>query len=194
VSPTRDRDGDVTRFIAIANEITDRVGAEKTELDECDLSSLLAESARALAPELGSRTAFDAALCEDLPPALADPARLTALLRHLIRHAARTIDDEWGTISLTTGLVGLGEEPIGNGYLAAGLPMGPYLFAEVHDTGLTSLTEAWARLNDPFLPGCGKRGGVRFPNALQLVQELGGRIDFHHDEPFGTSIAIVLPA
>ncbi len=73
------------------------------------------------------------------------------------------------------------------------MPVGPYLFVEVHDTGMTSLAEARARLGDPFLPGH-HPGAVSFPNAVQLVQELGGRMALEHDEPFGTAIAIVLPA
>jgi hypothetical protein len=115
-------------------------------------------------------------------------------LRHLIRRAARAIDDEWGVVSLTTGLVGLGEEPIGTSYLAAGLPVAPYLFVEVHDTGLTSLAEATSRLTEPFLTGRHGDGAQRFPNALQFVEELGGRVDLHHDEPFGSAITLVLPA
>ena len=49
-----------------------------------------------------------------------------------------------------------------------------------------------------FLPGSQggdyEAAGVRFPNAVQLVEALGGRIQLDHDEPFGTSIAIVLSA
>ena len=50
------------------------------------------------------------------------------------------------------------------------------------------------RLSDPFLPGRYPAGGVRFPTAVQLVQQLGGRVELEHDGAFGTAIAIVLPA
>ena len=194
VNPARDSDGEVTRFVALARDITADVECGQGEVDECDLAPLVRESAIELAPELGSRACYDVLLSEDLPPAYANREQLSALLRHLIRRGARAIDEEWGVISLTTGLVGLGEEPIGTSYLAAGLPVGPYLFVEVHDTGVTSLAEVTSRLTEPFLAGRPDQGGVRFPNAIQLVEELGGRVDLQHDEPFGSGISIVLPA
>lgn len=194
VNPRRDRDGDVTRFVATGHEITQRASRDMFEVDECELSPLVGECAASLASELGSRTSFDEALAEDLPPTYANPAEMAALVRHLIRRGARVIGDEWGTVSLTTGLVGLGEEPIGSRYLAAGMPIGPYLYLEVHDTGLTTLAEAQARLQGPFLSARQPAGGVRFPNAVQWVEQLGGRIELEHDGPFGTAITIVVPA
>jgi PAS domain S-box-containing protein len=194
VNPSRDADGEVTRFVAVARDISAEIEQGQGEVDECDLASLVRRCAIELAPELGPRAGYDVVLGEDLPPAYADREELSALVRHLIRRGARAIGDEWGIVSLTVGLVGLGEEPIGTHYLAAGLPVGPYLFVEVHDTGVTSLAEATSRLSEPFLPGRHGQTTRRFPNALQLVEELGGRMDLQHDEPFGSGITIVLPA
>jgi PAS domain S-box-containing protein len=198
VNPVCDRAGDVIRFIAVVREITESIEGGAVAIEECDISRLVRACAVAEAPELGMRTSFDAAVGQDLPPAYAQPKLLAALVRHLIRCGSRVIADEWGTLSLTTGLVGLGEEPIGAQVLAAGMPVAPYLFIEVHDTGVTSLDEARARLTQPFLPGshglAHVGAGVRFPNAVQLVEALGGRVQLEHDESFGTAISIVLSA
>lgn len=192
VNPRRGRDGDVTRFVALAKEI--RQGADWDEFDECDLSPVVRECALAFGPELGSRTSFDSLLRPDLPPTYANPDQLTELVRHLIRRASRAIDDEWGTLSLTTGLVGLEGDPIGTRFLAADLPVGPYLYLEVHDTALTSFEEARARLLDPFLPARQSGEGLSFPNAVQWAAQLGGCVELEHNGPFGTAITVVLPA
>jgi len=194
VTPRRGRDGDVTRFVAQAKEIQQGAGWDGFEIDECDLSPMVRECALGLARELGSRTSFDALLRPDLPPTYAHPDQLTELVRHLIRRASRAIDDEWGTLSLTTGLVGLDEDPIGTRFLAADLPVGPYLYLEVHDTALTSFDEARARLLDPFLPARLSEDGLSFPNAVQWAAQLGGCVELEHNGPFGTAITIVLPA
>jgi PAS domain S-box-containing protein len=194
VNPARDRDGDVSRFVAVAQELPESIGRDDALVEECELSELVCECAQVLQPELGSRTSFDPALCEDLPPAYGNRDQLAALVRYFIRRGAHAIDDEWGTISLTTGLVGLGDEPIGSRYLAAGMPVGSYAYIEVHDTGLTDLAEARSRLADPFLRGRLSPKSVSFPNAAQFVEGLGGRVQFEHDAPFGTAISIVLPA
>ena len=71
---------------------------------------------------------------------------------------------------------------------------GWFIFVEVHDTGVTCLEEAQSRVADPFLPSEASDTAVSFPNAAQFVAALGGRIELEHDEPFGTSITVVLPA
>ena len=45
VNPARDSDGDVTRFVAVAGDITQRVGARSLAVEECDLSELVRHSA-----------------------------------------------------------------------------------------------------------------------------------------------------
>ncbi len=195
VEPLRDEAGEVIKFLATASDITDRKRREPpAPVCECDLSELARECAAALTPELGERTAFDAALAEDLRPAYLDTSRVGALVRHLIRRGARAIGDEWGMISLTTGMVGLGEAPLYSGDPAEGLPLKPYLFLEVHDSGRATAGEARRRISDPFLPARYPARGASFPNALALVREFGGEIKFEHDQSWGTAIVVIFPA
>jgi PAS domain S-box-containing protein len=194
VEPLRDDAGDVTHFIAYADDISELSHPEPETVEECDLSLLVREVAVPLARELGALTRFDPALARELPPAYANRFRVGALVQHLIRCAIRAIGTEWGTISLTTGLLGLEPEPISPGNPAAGLPLGPYMFVEIHDTALTDREEALSRIRGPFLPAIHPPRGQRFPNAIELARELGGRVDLIHDGPPGTGIILVLPA
>ncbi len=194
VEPLRDDAGDVTHFIAYADDISELSHPEPGPVEECDLSQLVREVAVPLARELGALTRFDPALARELPPAYADRFRVGALVQHLIRCAIRAIGAEWGTISLTTGLLGLEPEPISPGNPAAGLPLGPYMFVEIHDTALTDRDEARSRISGPFLPAIHPPRGQRFPNAIELARELGGRVELIHDGPPGTGIVLVLPA
>ncbi len=195
VEPLRDESGEVVKFHAAATDITDRERREPPgPIRECDLSMLARECAKAMTPELDECTAFDAEMAADLPPATLDTPRVAALVEHLIRCGARVIGDEWGTISLTTGTVGLGRTPLYSGDLAAGLPRGAYLYLEVHDSGRTTAAEAQRRITDPFLPARYPARGRRFPNALGLVREHGGTIKLEHSCPWGTAIVLVFPA
>ncbi len=194
VEPSTDASGDVARFAAFARDITEARRGDIPNIRECDLSRLVGEAAVGVARELGEFTTFDPELASELPPSYADRDQLTALVQHLIRRAARAIGPEWGTVSLTTGLLGLDPEPIWPGRAARGLPVGGYLFVEVHDTGLSDPAEARSRLEDPFLPGRHPARGLRFPNALKIARELGGRIEVTQDGAPGTGVLLVLPA
>ncbi|MCZ6463475.1 MAG: PAS domain-containing protein [Proteobacteria bacterium] len=191
LEPLRDDAGDVQHFVAVARDISEYVAEPELDVSAEDLSVIAAEAARAVAAELGDCITYDFALDRDLPPAYVDRERVAALVRHLIRRGRGAIADMWGNITLSTGVVGVGSEPLYRGDPVRGLPVGPYLYLEVHDTGLTSADEVDARIHEPFLPARHPARGLSLPTGHQLVRELGGDIALDVERWWGSSVLLV---
>jgi PAS domain S-box-containing protein len=136
VEPLRGADAEVSDFIAIATDITERKHVQASNaVAETDLSVLAARAAQTHGPVLGPCTDLDLGLAEDLPLVLADASLIEGLIGRLICRAAVDVADGWGTVSISTGVLGARPGPLFIGDLFQGLRGGHYAFVEVHDTG-----------------------------------------------------------
>jgi signal transduction histidine kinase len=195
LEPLRDESGEVAHFVAVARDVTAaRAGEPELAIEAVDLSELAVDCAHELQPELGDLVAFDLSLPADLPHVYADREKLAALVRHLLRRGREAIGDMWGNLTLTTGMLGVGLGPLYRGDPAAGLPLGPFAFLEVHDTGPTSEDEARARLREPFLPARPPARGWRLPTGEALLRALDGAAAWETERWWGTSVVLLLPA
>lgn len=147
-------------------------------LQATDLSSLAREVVARSAPDGASRTSFDAELADGLPWVAVDRARIETLLGSLLRDAARAIGDEWGTVSVSTGLARNDARFVSPTYprdcLLGGLDPGLYAWIEVHDTG-------WPRALD-------------LAQARALLRAHGGALRVDADPGLGTRVILLLPA
>ena len=166
VEPLRDAGGEVSDFIAIATDISERKRVQaSSEVAEIDLSVLAARAAQTHGSVLGSCTDFDLVLADDLPLVLADASLVEGLIGRLICRAAVDVGEGWGTVSLLTGVLGARPGPLFTGDLFQGLHGGHYAFLEVHDTGGWPAGLRPRANHEPFLRGARCGDGIRQTQA-----------------------------
>jgi PAS domain S-box-containing protein len=113
VEPLVDRAGDVTDFMAIASDISERKRAETCAgLTEVDLSALAMRMAERYHDALHPMTSYDLSLDEDVPLVLADESLLEGLVGRAICRAARALGRGWGPITQWSGVLGEGDGPL----------------------------------------------------------------------------------
>jgi len=194
VEPLRDASHEVTDFIAIATDVTERKRAQvNTIVDEIDLSVLAARMAREHEAALGPRTDYDIYLAESLPLVLVDPSLIEDLVGRLICRGAESIGDGWGTLTIWTGILGVQFGPVFEGDLFEGLSPGHYAFLEVHDTGGEPDGNAAGEITQPFSSPHSSQHTIPFDTARLLVRNLGGGLRMQSSRSWGTSVVLLLP-
>jgi PAS domain S-box-containing protein len=194
VEPLRGAGGEVSDFIAIATEITERKRVQASNaVAETDLSVLAARAAQNHGPVLGPCADLDLGLAEDLPLVLADASLIEGLIGRLICRAAVDVADGWGTVSVSTGVLGARPGPLFIGDLFQGLRGGHYAFVEVHDTGGGPSGSQRAVTTEPFLSPHFPRHAIRYATAELLLRNLGGELRLESSRADGTSVVMLLP-
>ena len=194
VEPLRGASAEVSDFIAIATDITERKRVQDSSaVAETDLSVLAARAAQTHGSVLGPCTDLDLGLAEDLPLVLADASLLEGLIGRLICRAAVDVADGWGTVSVSTGVLGARPGPLFIGDLFQGLRGGHYAFVEVHDTGGGPSGSQRAVTTEPFLSPHFPRHAIRYTTAELLVRNLGGELRLESSRADGTSLLMLLP-
>ncbi|MCH7709043.1 MAG: PAS domain-containing protein [Myxococcales bacterium] len=194
VEPLRDDSHEVTDFIAIATDVTERKRAQaNTIVDEIDLSVLAARLAREHAAVLGPCTDYDLYLAESLPLVLVDVSLIEDLIGRLICRGADSIGDGWGTLTIWTGILGVQFGPVFDGDLFEDLPPGHYAFLEVHDTGGEPAGDASRDTTEPFENPHFSQHSVPFDSARLRIRNLGGELRMQSSRSGGTSVVLLLP-
>lgn len=114
----------------------------------------------------------------EIPPVLGLGSELTELFVHVLINAAQALEDEPGTVTVSTS-----SEPEG-------------VVIRVSDTGRGIPPECLPRVFDPFFttrqPGCGT--GMGLAVCYGIVARHGGSITLESQPGVGTTVAVRLPA
>jgi PAS domain S-box-containing protein len=200
VEPMLDAAGEVSDFVAIARDITAAKHAELRERETAeasitaiDLSELARSVALAHIDSLHPMSAYDLWLGEDLPFVLAAPSLLEGLVGRLIRRATACMCGGWGTLSVSTGLLGGDAGTVYSGNLYRGLPHAQFAYLEVHDTGNGPSGGEHRAIEEPFITNHYSDEPLRLAAARRLLARQDGEIRLASSPWFGTSVVLLLP-
>jgi PAS domain S-box-containing protein len=215
VESLRDRHGEVSHFAAIAWDVTaekrrqeatvrpPRPAPARTprprmdiELASTDLSAFVRELVERHAPD-ALRTTFDLDLPDRLPWVGVDRNRIEDVVAGLLGDAAAAIGDEWGTVSLSTGLVESEALFVSPTYprncLLRDVPEGLYVFLEIHDTGPPVDRTAVAAVAGAAPPATADDRVARLAAARALLRAHGGELRIDADPGLGTRVILLFP-
>jgi len=194
VEPLLDGSSAPCDFIAIATDLTEQKRAERgTGLTEVDLSEVALQVARRQLGQLTDMVDFDFDLPANLPPVLADEAILERFVSLLIARGIEDIADGWGTLTLSSGILGSGAAPIYAGHFEPPLPDGHWAYLEVHDTGCFPSGGVWSKVTEPFLSTRFPADALRFNAAQDLLRAQSGELRVESSPITGTSVMLLLP-
>jgi hypothetical protein len=166
----------------------DRIG----RIDLVDLSEVARACVDGLRPGgHGPYVSLELDLATELPFVLADPSVLCELATRLVRRAAEVIDEDWGVVTVATGILGLGRAPLAREEALAGLVSHHHVYLEVHGTGPALGPLSSGHAEDPF--AARGLGPLDSEKAAALLGALDGVLLVDPIATAGVSVLLMLP-
>jgi len=162
-------------------------------LELVDLSQWIPETVRDLRAFFPEQAVVETALAPDVPPARANRAQLSQILRHIITNASEAIGDLPGTIRVSTLAVTVDQDFLRAAQPAVVPAPGRYSCIEVADTGVGMDAATRTRIFDPFFTTKPVSRGLGLSAALGMARANRGTIVVDSAPGRGTKVRVLLP-
>jgi PAS domain S-box-containing protein len=163
------------------------------EIRPIDLSRVVAEIASLLETTIPKKVQLQLNLPAGLPTTEADIAQIQQVLMNLVINGAEAIGDQRGTVIVTTGAQDV-DEGHAQQMLGTQLPVGPYVFIEVRDSGSGMDAETQTKIFDPFFTTKFTGRGLGLAAVLGIVRRHGGAIKLDSSPGRGSTFKVFFPA
>lgn len=132
-------------------------------------------------------------LARDLPTLKGDKVQLGQVLMNLVANAVDAIEDQAGTIEISTGLADVDEALLREGYFSHDREPGAYLYLRVKDTGIGMSDEQVERIFDPFYSEKKTNKGLGLSSLSGIVRQHNGFIRVRSGVGEGAEFVVYFP-
>ncbi len=122
---------------------------------------------------------------------MADETLVERLLEPLIARGIESIGEGWGTVSLSTGILGSTASPIFRGNFCPRLPDAHWAYLEMHDSGCFPSGGDFSLVTEPFLSTAFASNAIHYANAESQLRKLGAEVRMESCPVFGTSVILL---
>jgi signal transduction histidine kinase/CheY-like chemotaxis protein len=182
------------RGVHLVSEMLSYSQTSSTNKNVFNLNSLISDTIGICRTSISKKIMLHHQLVPELPPIEADLSQIQQAIMAISLHAADTIGDANGILTITTGTFEVDENYCRefHGFL---IPHpGAYVFFEIHDTGPGLEAGSVQRMFEPYFPvGSGGRRSLKLPTAFNIIQHNDGFIQVQSYRQLGTSIVVYLP-
>jgi signal transduction histidine kinase len=160
--------------------------------ERLDLNAVMQEFETILLRALGDRIQFQSIYADNLPACRADRAHFESAILNLVINA-RDAMPKGGLLSITTGLVTLGQEDL---LTNTDAKPGRFVTVSVEDSGFGMSDDVMARAFEPFFTTkeIGKGSGLGLSQVIGFARQSGGHFCLHSKPRVGTRATLHLPA
>ena len=181
------------RGIHLVSEMLSYSQTIPTNKSVFNLNTLITDTIGICRTSISKKIMLHHQLVPELPPIEADLPQIQQAIMAICLHAADTIGESNGILTITTGTFDVDEIFCREFLGFLGPHPGAYVFFEIHDTGPGVDAENVQRIFEPYFPvGSGHRS-LKLPTALNIIQHNGGFIQVQSYMHLGTSIVVYLP-
>ena len=181
-----------------ASELTQEMlaysGKGKFLIETIDLSQLVEEMAHLLQVTINKKAVLELDFFAELSGIRGDPTQIRQVVMNLITNASEALEEESGTIRISTGEIDADRRYLAETYLDDDLPTGRYVFLEVLDTGSGMDRETRTKIFDPFFTTKFTGRGLGLAAVLGIVRGHHGAIRVDSRAGSGTSFRVLFPA
>jgi len=181
-----ERAADLTRQILAYS------GRGHYDIKPLQLSTVATEMSSLLRASLPKKVKLCLELAPDLPAVEADQAHLQQIVMNLIINGGEAIGEEPGTLTIRTGQT-IANSPITELVAVDPLPIGPYVFVEVEDTGHGMDEHTTLKIFDPYFSTKFAGRGLGLASAAGIVRSLKGGIRLRSTPGVGSTFTVFLP-
>jgi two-component system, cell cycle sensor histidine kinase and response regulator CckA len=153
-----------------------------------DVSQVVKDTVGLLNVSVSKRAVLKTDLGQDLPPILANHAKVRQIVMNLVTNASDALRDRDGVIRVTTKHVKAGNRPPTDGLASI-----DHLELEVSDTGPGMPPEIQAKVFDPFFTTKSAGRGLGLSVVQGIVRDLGGTILLTSEPDKGTTFRVLFP-
>ncbi len=182
------------RAADLTNQLLAYSGKGRFVVQPLDLSRLVEEMSHLLESAIPKRIRLSYSFAPKLSAIEGDATQIRQVIMNLITNAAEAIGDESGQISITTGQQTVTRDYLQEMDLQSDLDEGPYVFAEVSDSGCGMDEETKVRLFEPFFSTKFTGRGLGLAAVQGIVHGHRGAIKVYSERGQGTTIKVLLPA
>jgi PAS domain S-box-containing protein len=169
-------------------------GRGKFMPERISLNEVIEGTLPMLEVSISKRVALRTQFARDLPPIEADTGQMRQLMMNLAVNASEAIGDNYGVVTLATGLRNCDERYFKTSYLSDKLAAGTYVFLEVTDTGCGMDDETRERIFEPFFSTKFTGRGLGMPAVLGIVRGHNGAIKVYSEPGKGSTFLVLFPA
>ena len=182
------------RAAELTNQMLAYSGHGRYKVGYLDFTQIVKESQFLLTAAVSRKIQMEYDLDASLPLVEADIDQIRQLLINLVTNANEALQDNTGTISITTGSIYADQDYLRSTYIHEKLKEGQYVFIKVEDTGPGIDEEMLSRIFDPFFTTKFTGRGLGLAAVLGIVRGHHGAIKVDSIPGEGTSITVLIPA
>ncbi len=130
----------------------------------------------------------------DLPRLKGDHVQLGQVLMNLVANAINALDQEAGTIQITTGLTEVDAARLRQSIFASEAEVGAYLYLSVKDSGSGMDAVQVSKIFDPFYSEKGVSKGLGLSSISGVVRQHGGFVHVELSLGEGSDFTVDFPA
>jgi PAS domain S-box-containing protein len=156
-----------------------------------DLNHTVEEIGRLLSVSISKRVRVLYHLHPELPRFEGDPGQIQQVVMNLVTNASDAIGEREGSVTISTGLVELGELDLLGLHTGRDLVPGPHVALTVADTGCGMPPEVMARIYDPFFSTKGEGRGLGLSAMLGILRSHGAGLLLWSEPGQGTSFTVL---
>ncbi|NNF06792.1 MAG: response regulator [Candidatus Eisenbacteria bacterium] len=181
------------RAAQLCRQMLAYAGRGRFELETLCLSETVTEIATLLEVSLPKKAHLEFNLERPLPHILADSSQVGQVVMNLLTNASDALEDEPGTISVTTGCRFFDRKDLANTYLSGNTAPGEYVYLEVQDTGCGMAPEVLQRVFDPFFTTKEPGRGFGMATVLGIVRSHNGAVVAQSELGEGSRVCVLFP-
>ena len=159
-----------------------------------DLNKTVGELSGLLRSSVSKKVDLKLRLAPDLPAVEADVAQLQQVVMNLATNACESLDEEVGTVTITTHAEHYGREFLARSLVEEEVPEGEYVALEVSDTGCGMDDETKSKIFEPFYTTKFTGRGLGLSAVLGIVRGHNGAMLLETEPGKGTTFTILFPA
>jgi PAS domain S-box-containing protein len=178
------------RASEIVRELMVYSGQDQPDLEQVELSQLVAEMLELLKASISKHAVLKTKLATNLPRILANAAQIRQVVMNLIINASEAIDARDGIIDISTSRVGETANESGNGTS----PAADSVRLAISDTGAGMTEEVKARIFEPFFSNKFAGRGLGLAVVDGIVRAHGGWVQVDSAPGVGTTFEVFFPS
>ena len=181
------------RMAAVSRQILAYTGRTTATMEQVDLSTKIKNIEPLVASVVRNSITVHYRLAEHPLPVPADPGQLTQIVMNLINNAVEALENQSGTITVSTGIRDCDTTFLMNTYVDDNLEPGQYAFLSISDTGAGIDAKHLDKIFDPFFTTKFVGRGLGLAVVLGIVRSHKGALKVESMQGKGSTFTVFLP-
>ena len=181
------------RAASLTRQLLAYAGKGRFVIEPLNLSDVVRQISDLIQSSIPRTVALRLTLAPELPSIDGDAAQIQQLVMNLVINGAEAIDDNGGTVTVTTTLRDVDQTYLEQSFGSSDIEPGEYVLLEVSDTGCGMDDTTLARIFDPFFTTKFAGRGLGLAAVLGIVRGHKGALRVYSVPEKGSSFKVLFP-